>query len=506
MKKLLGMALAVALLIPPGPAGAEMLKNLKISGQWDVQGNSGRNIADFSTRKDQTAGGGCAATGCNDRVGNALTRLLLNADWDMLEDVHAKVSLRKNDRTWGTVGGTAATGFQGAAGGQGLIGAPAAGSFAANLVIQQANLKIDKVFGRFDTTLGRQYYGNPGDLIIYYGPTDTYGLFVTAIDAMRVDTSNDWMNFTGMAGTTAGPGGLAVMPNASTNVRGFDVGWKNLPIKVNTFVWNRVIQGAGALGAPPTNATAVTGLNDNLWVYGAKAHGEAMGGWITGTVALNGGEDRTTLAGVACGTFGPGCYANTANYQGKALLVDAGWNTEVSNVGGFTPWANFGWGSGRSSNLENKNEGFTSIASDFRPGIINRRFGPASALNLGATMTNGPVGTGNLNNRVVWGLGLKFKPTKWEKLTLEPSIWDYRFQRGTFVSRTGTLASGNKHIGTEFGMTADWKHSENVSMGVGWATFQTGGYIENSVASDAPASQHGSNPATLAFADFTVKF
>src|SRR5688572_3494294 len=97
MKKLLGAALAAALVLPSGPASAEILKNLNVSGNLDIQANSGRNVMDFQTTAD-------------DRIGDTLSRVLLNAGWDLLDDVHANVTLRKNDRPWGSIGGPASGG------------------------------------------------------------------------------------------------------------------------------------------------------------------------------------------------------------------------------------------------------------------------------------------------------------------------------------------------------------------------------------------------------------
>src|SRR5947209_538768 len=92
MKKLLGAALSLALLFPSGPASAELLKNLKIDGSLDVRATSGDNLTDLSSTS-------------SDHIGNVQTRTMLNAHWDLLDDVHSNVTLRKNDRTWASSGG-----------------------------------------------------------------------------------------------------------------------------------------------------------------------------------------------------------------------------------------------------------------------------------------------------------------------------------------------------------------------------------------------------------------
>lgn len=501
MKKLLGTTLAVALLVP-GPASAEILKNLKVSGALDVQATSARNITDFSTRQAGTG----AVPANNDRIGATLTRVLVDASWDLLDDVHATVTLRKNDRPWGQAAGGLG---QGAGGAQTVT---AAGGVLGNTYVQRSAVTIDKLFGNADVTVGKQYYGDPGDLVIYAGPIEgSYGLSVTAIDALRVDWTNDWMAFSGLAGTTAG--GALASGTGNTHVRGMDVLWKNLPVKVHTFVWNQLTQATGALGAGPAYGAAnPNGKNDNLYIYGLKLRGEAMGGWMGLDVAANAGENRSSAAqtvAVACNTAG--CNALSANYSGKAFLFDAGYNAELGSLGALTPWLNFGYGTGRSSNVEARNEGFTSIASDYRPGIINRRFdgnvqriGSATA---GTPVNGGAFQTNGLNNRVVYGLGVNMTPAAWEKLTVGGQFWSYNLQR---VTHTNTLTAagaqnGAKHLGTEFGLTADWKHSENVKMGAGWAMYMPGGAIKQYHANTATAGT-GNSPASMVFGDLSVKF
>lgn len=511
MKKILGTTLAAALLIP-GPANAEILKNLKVNGQLDIQGTSARNASDFATRGDidSTVAGGNTAdnTAKNDRIGTVGSRLLVDLTWDLLDDVHSVVTLRKNDRAWGS----SAVAGQGAAGGQHISGAAGVGGgVLGNTFVDRAAITIDKLFGHVDTTLGRQYYGDAGDLIIYAGPKDTYGLWNTSLDAARFEMANDWMAFSGLAGKTAG--GTFAAGTADTNVRGFDILWKSMPLKAHTYVWNQVTQAAGALGTGPAYGAAnPSGKNDNLWVYGLKLRGEAMGGWLNADIAANSGENRTqTVATLAasCGTNG--CNALSSNYMGKALLLDAGYNAEISGVGALTPWVNFGWGTGRSSNVEARNEGFTAIASDYRPGIMNRRFAGAAgigAVNLGAGTGTG-IGTNGLNNRVVYGTGLNVTPAAWEKLTLGAQLWHFNLQRNTATNArpAGGTENGAKHLGVEYGITADWKHSENVKVGLGGSVYQPGGFVKQTIRNGNGVGTYvGNNPATLAFADFQVKF
>lgn len=527
MKKLLGSALTLALVFPSGPASAELLKNAKVMGGIDFQAVSARNVTDFQTNRNPAVGAVAAGTG-NDRVGTAMFRTWAGLGWDLLDDVHAMVTLRKNDRAWGTTGSNA--GAQGAGGSQAVgytdtaaHSATANNGLLGNLFVDQANVKLDKLFGHLDSTFGRQFWGEPGDLIAFWGPKNTYGLFVTAVDAVAVNASNDWMNFMGIAGrTTAGQAIGATLGNP-VDVRGIDVAWKMMPMKVNTFVWNQVTHGSGALGqAPlggnPTNAGTLGGLNDNLWLYGLKLRGEGMGGWISATLAANGGTNRRTAA--ALGVGAPVIPVTSANYIGKALLLDMGYKLDVADIGGFTPWATFGWGSGRHSTAENKNQDFRTIASDFRPGVIYGRFNGAGALALGGATATGGVGTYDgvggvsapgLTNRIIWGGGLKFNCANHQKMTAGLSYWNFNYQKATdWPGNAGgnpkASGVGNRSIGSELDFQLDWAHSENVMLSAGAARFMPGGFVKEMVRSATGGSGVGVSPVSMLFADMSVKF
>jgi len=481
MKKLMGAVLASALMFPVGSANAaELLKNLKVSGNLDWQMNSARNVEDFNSALP-------------DHIGNAGLRTMVHGDWDVLDDVHANVTLRKNDRQWGDAG--AGGGGQAGTGGSqpiGTVGANVLGS----IFVDRANVSIDKLLGHLDATVGRQWYGEPGDLIWYVGPRDTQQQNVSSIDALRVKAANDWMMFDGIAGVMTGStlGSTAAAPDLHTDIRGFNLWWKGLPVKVNTFAWNRVTHVSGGAAVNPGAASSA---NDNLYVYGVKLRGEAAGGWFNLDLAKNAGECR----GGAAGTCGLAA-GDASNYTGHAALLELGFNGDVANVGGIAPWASFGWGSGRSDMDSGTNDAFQSIGSDWRPGVINRRFsaaGTGGTDTLGSTAPGFAMATTGLTNRVVWGLGTNFTPAAVDQLTAGVQLWDYRLQRNDNKNvATPAAATGNKHLGTELDLTASWRHSENVSLSAGWARYYTGGFVKEQLVSDSPA--------TFMYTDISIKF
>lgn len=451
MKKLLGSTLALALLVPAF-ANAELLKNFKASGSIDIDAVSANNVGDLNTSN-------------YDHLNTVQTRVLVNGDWDLLDDVHAGVTLNKNNRTYGAAA-ESLTGVQGAT------------------VFQQANVKIDKLFGMIDAKLGRQFYGEAGDMVIYYGPRNDYGLTVTALDGGRFDWNGENVGVTVLGAKIAPASALGVKDTGDTNLWGVDVHVKaseNLGGAVYGYSKKTINSGNAAL-----TGNGVVG-NDKLYVVGVKAKATMGGAWIKGEIAKNFGVNRT-------GIRSDGGYTFTGNYTGMAARLNGGIKADLNNVGALTGWADAGIGSGGSTG----NRAFQAIAGDYRPGGIAGRFwtGNGSAVDLGSTSgLSSTVNGGTLGNRVDVGAGVKVTPSALAKLTAGLSWWNYRVQNAAALPAG---AKGNKFLGNEYDLDLNWAHSENVSVSAGVGSFQPGrAYI---------VSQAAINPATLCYADFNVKF
>ena len=489
MKKLLGTTLALAMLLPAG-ANAELFKNLKVSGKIDLQGTAARNVTDFQTNKNTPAGVDAGAIG-QDRIGSMQTRVLVSADWDVLDDVHARVTLSKNDRVWGSAS-QSVNGIQ--------------DSFLA----EEAFIKIDKLFGSLDTTLGRQFFGEEGDVVAYYGPrTNLYGMGVDAIDAARFDMSGEHWTMTALTGkpTSNGATLAAATAGGQQDVRAIILGCKgheNIQSKI--YLWNQATHHAnGPVGTSPNTADAGA-KNDNLYVAGLRINAKMGPAWIKAEYDKNFGENRQTRTATA---------HSDRKYTGWAGLVNAGAKVEAGSLGMLTGWGEFGYGTGSSDGLSNKNSAFTAINSDYRPGSLYGRFAAnataATVLgaNLGATAS--PAGMG-LANRIVKGVGVKMTPASLNKLTMALSAWDFHFahtgRKGQGAGAQPEIGgNGNRHIGTEYDMEFAWQHSENVMVKLGAASFQAGGFIKESQKLASPAvAQRGNNPAYLLTSDFSVRF
>jgi hypothetical protein len=505
------------------PASAELLKNFHLGGQIDVQATNATNIKDFATGPNANtlyplAGGGtCGAGGCsnNDRINDVQTRVMVNMDWDLLDDVHAKVGIVKNDRAWGTKGGNAFNDGQSEA----LIGT-AAGStpgVANNIFVNQASFKVDKVAGQFDLTMGRQNYGDPNDIVIYFGPSEkaSYDLPYNAVDAARVDWSgSESFAVTALAGALKNAG-VGTAPQADSNLFGIDfTGKSGDAAKGSLYLWNKVTHNTGASGAPPTdNPATAGGENDDLYVVGFKGKVAGGGFWLKGEFDQDFGDNR--VAGNTSGNF-----AGDSRYMGFATMGDAGYKAEDDNIGMISFWAQSAMGSGRSSTRESHNDGWVPINTDYRPGSIYGRFAFSGLLGSGVPLVGNNANTalgGGLSNRVIWGGGIKMSPAAANKFQLALSYWDFRLHRFADLPYATPAYDGNSHIGSEFDVDMTWTHSENVSFGAGWATFQPGGAIYNAVndanrvaaTTNAPGPNtfgQGVNPANLTYFDVRVKF
>ncbi|MBI4061377.1 MAG: hypothetical protein HY403_08105 [Elusimicrobia bacterium] len=480
MKKLLGTTLALAMFVPAG-ANAELLKNFKVSGNLDIQTTSARNVVDFVTRPNHATGGagpGAAATN-NDRIGHATTRVIVKTDWDILDDVHARVTLVK-----GAEGGAGAARVYGA-------GAQSVNDIQDATILQEANVKIDKVFSLLDVTAGRQFYGEEGDLVIYYGPRDAYGMRVDALDIFRADWNGEHMMVTGIAGKTADTV-VTANGNAATDLRGVAVSCKmHEMVKPTLYVYNQVVHAVGGLGVTTDGGNGrVSGKNTNFWIAGLKAK-LAMGGLSAhAEFAMNRGEDRTA--------------AVNTSYKGWAMLGKAAYKLDVPNLGMLTPWGEFGYGTGDSNGTYAGNRNFRSVNTDYRPGGIYGRFDTGAAIALGGGAN--ALASNGLSNRTIWGIGLKATPAALDKLTAGVAFWRYAFNR---LSDNGITADPpeagwtrhSRNIGSEVDVTAEWKHSENVSLKATAGTFKPGAYI-----ADVKGANAALNPVVMLAGDVSIKF
>lgn len=429
MKQLSSYILSLALVLSISlPGRAELLKNFKSDGSIQVRSFGINNETDRNSRAD-------------DYRSESRTRILVGGSFDLLDDVHARVELGKNNRLYGQAGENA-------------------NSVQTALAVTNANVKIDKVFGRVDLTMGRQYYNNPNDLVIQYNPNNDDILSIGALDAFRADASlGDWGKLVTIFGKTAeGTATSATAPagpsnsNSDTDVFGGEISSDKLVPQGNlaVYYYTNKAKGAGTTG------------NNTLNVYGARLHGQIIGGLGYEAEGIgNGGRNHSV--------------ANQPGYDGSAYLLALKYG---ANVGEYPVRARAEYGRG--------SDNFRAISAGRRFGII---WGQHSAGTGPSTLNS--VGGPGLSNLKVFDAGAGISCPK-TKLGLDLA-W-YRFQYDANLGGVGTSA------GTEYDLVLSYPHSDNVSFEVSAASFQPGDAIDNI---DGGGSR---SPVTRLGADVKIKF
>ena len=431
MKKVIGMLAVVALV--SSVASAELLKNFKYDGKVEVNAYQITNGNDLNSK-------------LKDKNTDVETRVQLNTGFDLNDDVSAVVSVVKNNRHHGDVQENVNT-------------------IQAQLVFQQAYMNLKGVLG-MDHKLGRQYYGNEGDLIVYYGPTGyTYypGLTVSALDA-----------WTGWYKT--GKWDMHAVSGKVSPLNTCNVGTADTDVNLNGFVAAYDLMTDLKLGAyvyEQKNMQALYTTDITLDVVGVKATGKFMGFDYYGEVAKNYGHAINA--------------ATDKSYTGTAILANAKYGYDF--LGKWTFMGEIARGSGDKKSTDKKNTAFHSINSDYRPGAYWGR------LQTGIGNSD-PTNVINHTGLTTWNVGAKWNPSKVEKLDLSGK---YYYFAPTETKLDGTKI-GYTTVGTELDLAANWKHSESVNVRATLAAFMpnkkwatTGGYVKH-------------DTVNYAGLDFIVKF
>lgn len=389
MKKLIAILALVAL--TGNIASAELLKNFKYDGKIEINALSTKNVKDAnSATKDTTS--------------DVNARVQLNASFDLNEDVNAVVSAV---RCWDQYGTTA-------------TGEAPINTALDSFMFEQTYLNLKGVLG-FDHKVGRQYYGNEGDLVVYYGPRSMpYTYLMAGFGATinhGVEGYTGWyktgkldMNVI-MAKMTNG----ASMPDTDTDLLGVNAKYDLMDaIKVGAYYYDQKSYGNG------------TTPDQTVDVAGVKAYGKFMGFDYNAEFAKNFGQQ-----GVA------------GNLTGTGLLANVKYDLEV--MGKWNFMGEFAMGTGDKASVD-KDEEFQSINTDYRPGII----------------WAGVFGKTGISNLTTWNAGANWTPSMAEKLTVGAKFYNFAptEDNGVFTS-----------YGNELDISADWAHSANLGLKAYYAMF-----------------------------------
>ncbi|MCG2725616.1 MAG: hypothetical protein L6420_05045 [Elusimicrobia bacterium] len=392
MKKLVGIITVLALFT--SVASAELLKNFKYDGSILV-----KNVTVDNTNFDKDT---------EDKYSNTKTRVVFGMNFDLNEEANAQVTFAKYNRTWNDQAGT------------GVQSEEDIDNLTANIDVAEAYLNLKGVLG-LDHKVGRQFYGNEGDIVIYYGPSamKSVAYAVQALDAWSGVWKKDKLTVTGVMGK--------VNDFSATTMRDHDV--YGVTAKYD---YSEKINPSAYVYQSDNRLTTVN-ISNRLNVAGVKVEGKVEGIGYMAEYAMNTGtNDNTPL-----------------DYKGSAMKFNADYGLNADKIGKFTFMGEYAMGSGDDNATDTDNKVFTAINSNYIPGLIYGGIG-----GIGAAV--------NLGNLTTYNVGVNFTPNKWEKLALCGKYYTFKYSE-----KVGTA----ENIGSEMDFAAVWNHSDNVMLKASYAMF-----------------------------------
>jgi len=302
----------------------------------------------------------------------------------------------------------------------------------------QAYVGINSVL-KLDHKFGRMFYGKAGDIVAYYGPDAWYvsDMPYTALEGWLGEWKNEKLNVNAVIGKEVD---AKTAKATDVNIHGLTASYQlHELLNPTAYIYKQVtISAAGT-------------ADDTLNVYGVKGNGKFMGFDYYGEYAMS-----------------RGAKSDTVDYEGSALLLGASYNLDL--LGKWTFSGEYGMGSGDEASA-GKDEDFTAIASNYRPGII-----------WGA-------GTNSLSDLTTWNVGAMWNLEKYNKLTLSGKLLNF--------SPTEEPATYDTY-GTELDLCAKWQHTENVSFKGYYAMFMADkDYMD--IVNDATNDDDGTDDAAYQF-------
>ncbi len=407
MKKLI--AILALLALTGNIASAELLKNFKYDGKVEVNAYQVRNM-DYND-------------GAKDKENDTNTRVQVNMGFDLNEDADAVVSIVKSDRQYGD-------------------GSQDVNTITTLLDVEQAYLNLKGVFG-MDHKLGRQYYGNEGDLMIYYGPQgmpynyggwSANGLGVTGLDGWSSGYSWDKLHLGFLLAKDTNDN--VATPDSDEDVAGITAKYNmSDDMTLGAYVYQN-----------NTQAGNVAGSNDRLQAIGVKADGMVKGFKYHAEFAKNMGKNNNNVSALGA--------AGMNDYSGMGFLANASYEMDLK--GKLVLKGEYAYGSGDDNTTDDDVEAFYSIQSDYRPGLI-----------WGGNFITGVPGGAGISNLTTWNIGAMWTPASQEKLTLKASLLNFSPTEDTLNG----VSIGYDTYGMEFDLCANWQHSENVGVKAYYAMF-----------------------------------
>ena len=376
MKKTIGMLAVVT--FASSLASAQLLKNFKYDGLLEIHKYYATNTSDYNSKVD-------------DKINDQNYRADIGFNFDAGQNANVRIDLIS--------------------------------SGTSNIGLGQAYVGINDLLG-MSHKFGRMFYGNPGDMIIYYGPDPWYANIMSynALEGWAGDWKKDKLNISPL---------IAKMIDGKGNRTDVDVYGVTANYTVNEYFnpTAYIYQGTeynNAFGAiPPT-----VGMN-RINILGMKADGKYMGFEYAGEYAMDTG-------GYTIGTA-------KLDYRGTAIRINAAYGFDL--MGKAKVSGEYLTASGDKNPADSKDKNFYGINGNYRPGIITGSF-------------NNPI-----SNMTTWNLGANWTPEKLDKLNLEARFYNF----GT-TEKVTVGANSYDAYGDELDIAATWNYNENVAFKGYYAT------------------------------------
>jgi hypothetical protein len=380
----------------------------------------------------------------SDHRGGVNTRQRLGINGDVTEGAKFRVELGRGDGQFG----------------KSVSGSGASSSSLQDeqnaILVNNVYLDIVNIYAGIDARLGRQYVGNPGDLVWNISPTDDNNLTFNAIDGLLLQHRHKYVQtdlFFGKmvenetrAGTNQSD--LAGTLNNDVNLNSLDLVFPTIVPggRINAgFLW-----GEG-------EDTSQTSDSNRLKTYRVGVNGGVMDNRLTYRAEWF-GNDGSNKAPSGVET----------KYEGSAIDLGLGFNIPEGPGGSWGFNANWLMGSGDDNTSDNKDESFHDFSilgfntSDRLMGDI---FGRSNTLGggtpLGQGLDSGAQGQGKEIINVGFWFGPKFCPR---------STWMFNWYTFNTVEDGANSAGPQEDkFGDEIDLSWMWKHSENVNMVFGYA-------------------------------------
>lgn len=453
MKKITSFVLTAILLGTVTASDFKPFSNFNISGELEFLGVAGKNITD-------------ANSDVNDDFRNLNSRITLNGDFDLADNLHGFITLIYGGYVYNENPAT----------NEGYFGNQPAGSITTlegNLNIAQAYIVYDDFLGVFRLKIGKQFYGEEDSAIIYFGKDHTDNLIFSALDAIRADYNEELFGI-----LNEGHLIYAKRNDASLTTDNdlSDLGWHNwihFSGKVNLAIYAYNYRG----GVPDTVRDSW-----NLWTFGIRAKGLVNNFEYDVESMSHAGHRRD--------------YPNEKKLSlvGYGFIAKAGYNFNT-DIGNVKPRGMFAYGSGANNYKYRRDSSkdkffYGSDAGNFRPGEIFGNSGgqvyqpnlPKNYFMLARFFPSGVI-PGYLTNLSVWNLGFDYFPDFLKQFSFHAD--GYRFfvnssdTDGGYTALTGVPPTyGNHHIGSEVDLVIKYKPSKTVYMKLVAARFWPGSYLK----------------------------